>query len=121
MSRNEYRLFFLDEHAAIQARQEFLAADDGEAIIFAALLFDACSEDCSGYELWNGARIVVSTFTGLGTSDGTLTHEDITEKQQRYLLELEEILRHSHWRISKSKKLLEATEILRERVAKEPL
>lgn len=50
-----------------------------------------------------------------------LTPQDITEKRQRYLLDLEEALQRSHWQTAKSKKLVEAAEGLRERVAQKPL
>lgn len=120
---NEYRLFFLDGRAGIQARHEFLAENDAEAKMLAALLFDACSDICAGYELWNYARQIVSTRTGLGMSGRPLTPESISEEWQRYLLDLEEAFRRSHWRLAKSTRLLEASDLLRKALAssKRPL
>jgi hypothetical protein len=110
---NEYRVFILDSLGRIEARQGFLAQDDTEAGIFVALLCDACSDNCAGYELWNRERLVISMRMGQGTHP---TLEDISEQRQWNVLKLEETFQQSHWRLSKSKKLLAATEALRKRL-----
>ena len=113
----DYRLYFLDGRGSIEARQEFRAEDDAEAKILAALLFDACSDTCAGYEVWSDARLVVSTHAGFGTSGTSCTPENVSETLQRNLLDLEDALQRSHWRLAKSKRLQETMAIARERLA----
>ena len=50
-----FRLYFLDTKSRISARDEFEAEDDQRAIMIAGMLYDACSDRSTGFELWRGA------------------------------------------------------------------
>lgn len=52
-------IYFLDAGRHIAARDEFQAENDETAITIACLLYDACSDRSSGFELWRGARRLV--------------------------------------------------------------
>ena len=54
----EYRVFFRDSNGSIEARQEFSADGDAEAVESAAQLFEAFSGQCASYEVWTGTRLV---------------------------------------------------------------
>ena len=114
MSITEYRLFFIDEKGAIQARHEFCAADDADASFLAAFLCDACADSSLGYELWSYARLVVSTLTSIGTASNVPTPDEIGAEKQHRILDLEDAFHRSHWRLSRSAKLLAAMGELRQ-------
>ena len=105
-----YRLYFLDTGNAIQARQDFAAADDGEAQTLGALLWSACADCYQGYEIWQTTRRVACE-TGIPAAG--LTFECIAADLRIRLLALQETLLASHWRVSESVTLLAATEALR--------
>jgi hypothetical protein len=53
-----YRCFFLNLHATIAAVEFIEAQSDAEAVALADAAFHANEAALSGYELWDGARIV---------------------------------------------------------------
>ena len=110
-----YRLFFLDRNGAIQAREEFAAASDDDALILASVVWEACSETYSGYELWSFARRVVSAPDGIGMIPPPRLDELDVERQER-VLALEEMIQRSRWRVAKSEKLLQSVDALRARL-----
>jgi GAF domain-containing protein len=107
-----YRLYFLDAHGAIQARQEFPAENDAQAKLVSDSLWRACDECYPDYELWQEARCL-----GRGKGSDTiaaapLPRDDDAVLQAR-VLELGERLLDSHWRVAQSQQLLAAVEALR--------
>ena len=52
----EYRLFFLGSDGAIEARQDFIAPDDGAAQQIMTVLAEASSDVHHGVMLWQGTR-----------------------------------------------------------------
>ena len=52
-----YRIYFFGE-TAIVGRHDFTADNDQIAIQIAHVLFDACSDDCRSFDLWQGARLI---------------------------------------------------------------
>ena len=107
-----YRLFFVDEQGAIEARLEFFCADDGEAVVMAELIFDACSDCHSGYELWQERRRVLSPVMQHTTKQRP-TIAQLSREMQEHLLEIEEQLQKSKWRVATSGRLLEQVDMLR--------
>lgn len=107
-----YRLYFLDAEGGIQARQDFAAEDDGEARIISDALRHACAECYEDYELWQAKRCL-----GRGDGDGQMIDAakpiDGDARLQARVLELEELLLGSHWRVARSEYLLAATATLR--------
>lgn len=109
----EYHLYFLDGRGAIEARHDFRANEDAEAITLAGIVSEAVSDTHAGYELWNHAHCLVSTRNNIGSP---YQHSDVNALytlRQRNILDVEETLLQSHWRVAQSQKLLEATRDLR--------
>lgn len=61
----EFRLYFLDGKGSITARHDFHAETDDEALEFAAVVFNACSDRTAGYEIWSGKQRLIQ---GLATN-----------------------------------------------------
>jgi len=108
MSLADYRLYFLDAKGAIQAREEFSAPSDADANFISNAVADACSGSHAGYEVWSFARRVV---TGTETKP-VPSWSDISRNRQERILELEDSIQRSRWRIAQSERLTEkATEL----------
>lgn len=111
----EYRLFLLDEKAAIQARHEFVADDDVTALTLSNLLWQVCNECYRGYELWCFDRRLVLAPDGTWRMPPPAL-DGMSRDVQQQVLDREEALQRSHWRVAKSRKLLDATAALRDRL-----
>lgn len=107
-----YRLYFLDAKNAIQARQEFVAESDAQARTISGALWQACADCCPDYELWEAKRCV-GRGNGEGQTISAPMPKDGNASLQTRVLELEELLLGSHWRIAQSERLLAATDTLR--------
>jgi len=108
-----YRLYFLNAAQRINARDEFEAENDETAITIAGLLYDACSDLSSGFELWQGARRVVPDAKNQTGGNVSQTSAAITLQVQNIVLEREEILQQSHWLIARSRRLQARVDELR--------
>ena len=104
-----YRVYFRNQHKFIIGRDDFVAADDEDAAVIAVRLADACSDMCTGFELWQSAR-------RLDTSPAqTIPNaNEIAARVQNIVLERALVLRDSKWVIAESTRLLEATRRLLE-------
>lgn len=109
---SDYRLFFLDDKGAIQARQEFVAEQDLAAVILSSLVWQACSDVYAGYDLWCFNRRVVCALDGIGLIPPPLLEQTAREMQERILV-MECELQRSRWRVAKSSRLAKAAETLR--------
>ena len=109
-----YRLYFVDENGAIQAREEFEAPDDDLALAASDLVSRACSDTCHSYELWHGGRQVIAFGASRANCPMGLTDEQ-TVAVQRITLALGESLLQSHWSLARSEKLITEVERLKER------
>jgi hypothetical protein len=49
-----YRIYFRNEHGYIIGRDDYIAEDDEHAMVVARALRSACSDLCTGIEVWNG-------------------------------------------------------------------
>ena len=112
----DYRLFFLGSDGAIEARQDFVAPDDGAAQQIMTVLAEASSDTHHGVMLWQGARRIFEKHDGVQPECGrsqSVTAAALAAENQQRVLDCEEALLHSHWRLAKSKTLLDATNDLR--------
>jgi hypothetical protein len=102
-SVHRFQLYLFAE-GAISTRLEFLASAETEALRSAAILFDACSDVCSSYELWSGSRMIVRDDP---VHSGTAL-EMLEQSRQRHMIDLEEALHSSRWCIAKSARLAQS-------------
>jgi hypothetical protein len=109
-----YRLYFVDEKGAIQAREEFVAANDADALMVSDLLYRACSDACYSYELWEAERRVIAFDNPRDDLIVAPTDRETIEIQQ-ITLTLEEALLNSKWRLGRSAKLASEMQVLKER------
>lgn len=109
-----YRIYFLDTKGRIQARQDFAAESDAQARTISGAVYQACAECYQDYELWQATRCLVRG-DGRSRLIPAQMPEDSDISLQTRVLELEELLLNSHWRVARSEALLAAAETLRRR------
>lgn len=115
----DYRLFFLGSDGAIEARQDFAAADDDAALQIMAIIGRAGADSHHGVMLWQGARrlfeagATTTAMRGNGKIFNGATAAGLAAETQQCVLDCEEALLNSHWRLARSRTLLTATEELR--------
>jgi hypothetical protein len=110
-----YRLYFTNEKGSVEARIEFLAEEDREALTLAAFIFDACSDCYCGYEVWQERRRVWGGRTS-SAAKPPLAVAQLNAEMQMHLLDIEEGLRRSRWRVAESRRLLESIDTLKGRL-----
>jgi PAS domain S-box-containing protein len=102
-AQRKYRLLLLDEAGAILGRDDFDAEDDRGAIFIADMLYDACSDRCARFELYqNGRRLDLSS-----RNRPVASAEQIRARTQEIVREREQALYDSRMAIAESKRLLE--------------
>lgn len=110
----EYRLYFLDKAGHFAARFEFDAEDDACALMTAAVLGEESSDAHHGFALWRGAHELLvkdESRPPLYDSPASLR---IPATRQEAIADLEDTLLRSHWTIARSRRLLDATQNLRD-------
>ena len=100
----EYRIYFVST-TTICGRHDFSADNDQSAIQIAHLLFEACSDGCQSYDLWQGDRRVAIPRLFV-----PLTFNELSAAQQECAVDTEERIVRSEWSIAKSRRLLESLE-----------
>ncbi|MGE0223696.1 MAG: hypothetical protein AB7S57_10570 [Acetobacteraceae bacterium] len=105
----QYRLYLLTSDKHIRAGQSFAAQDDSEATAIGATLYDACSDEFAGYEVWRGPVMLKH-----GRPAGITGLEEIIQARQQSLLDLEDSLQRSFACVHRSRRLLETTDRLRD-------
>jgi len=106
-----YHVCFRNRHTRAIGRDDFFAPNDAHAIVVARTLADACSDLCTGFELWQNERQV--DYSEEQKLSGV--HE-IALKVQGIVLERELVLRESESVIASSTRLLEETDRLLQRL-----
>jgi hypothetical protein len=96
-----YRLYFLDDH--IVGRFDFQSDHDDRAAETAEILFDACSDRCRSWEIWDREVFLVS---GPQTVGARPRASDLSERRQENIIQCEEAILDSEWAIASSKRLL---------------
>jgi hypothetical protein len=99
-----YRIYFFGERA-ILGRHDFGADNDQSAIQIAHLLFDTCSDDCGSFDLWQGTRRIPTPRLFVPK-----TFDQLSAANQECVVDTEERIVHSEWRIARSRRLLERLE-----------
>jgi hypothetical protein len=121
----EYRVFFLGSDGAIEARHDFLAPDDQAAQQIMTVLAEASSDAHHGVMLWQGTRRLFEKRDGVQQPEcgmpQSVSAAMLAADMQQRVLDCEEMLLHSHWRLAKSKMLLDATNDLRRNTKLEPI
>jgi hypothetical protein len=96
-----YRSYFFGDRV-ISGRHDFDADNDTSGLQIAHALFDACSDSCQSFELWQGERMVYVPRTYRETS-----FTEMSAAHQPAVIETEETLAQSRWSVAKSRRLLE--------------
>jgi hypothetical protein len=99
-----YRMYFRDA-AGISGRVDFDAEDYHVAMTTAELLADACSDKCSGFEVWQDIRQLCDRRTLPRPPRVTLS--DLSARRQASVVETEEVIKNSAFVIASSQRLLE--------------
>jgi hypothetical protein len=97
-----FRIFFRDM-VRIVGRDDFEADDSHAAEVIAlGLLFDACSDTCSSYEVWQGSTLICEN--GARRSKRL---DDLTAQHKAVVTAREEVIRDSGWAIASSRRLIQ--------------
>ena len=99
-----YRIYFIDE-GSICGRHDFSGESDHAAIQMAHVLFEACSDGCDLFDLWQGTRHVAVPQPFV-----PMTFAELSATAQELVVETEECIVQSQWNIAKSRRLLQALE-----------
>lgn len=86
----QYRLYLLDEGSHIKAAEGFFASKHADATEVAISVQEACSDICDGYELWCGAKRILSNREERSRMEHE--HENAIQEHQNMVLDLEERL-----------------------------
>lgn len=114
----EYRLRLLEQSGSATHEAVFEAEADTVALTLGHLVWEACSDCYTGYEIWaSGARIRKATRA---VSIFPPSFEQLARARQERLLHLEETLQRSHACLSQSRRLLDKVTRLRGIVAADP-
>lgn len=96
-----YQLFFLDDH--VVGSSDFQAEDDERAVEIAEILFDACSDRCQSWQLWDRDVLLVRGPRGAGAQ---LQASDLTKHRQENIIRCLEAILRSKWAIVSSARLI---------------
>jgi hypothetical protein len=105
---NTYRIYFRNRHGFFIGCDDFDAQDDDHAMAIAQTLRNACSDICTGFELWQSARRVDTS----GSTHARRNADEITAQVQNTVIEREMALLNSEWVIAESGRLLKQTQRL---------
>jgi hypothetical protein len=97
----KYQMFLDDNKATNPARQEVTADSEAHALTLRSLLWKACLKWCCGYEPWSFNRRIALAPDEIGILL-PLTFEGISRAMQDRVLDLEDKLRRSRWRVTES-------------------
>ncbi|HEY1876446.1 MAG TPA: PAS domain-containing protein [Rhizomicrobium sp.] len=103
-----YRLYLKSWSNHTIGRADYDADDEAIALAIAAGIFDACSDIAAGMEVWKGPEMIFSSKQSALPGKSA----DLTGHQKRLITSTEIKLRDSGWQISKSRKLIEAIEMV---------
>lgn len=100
-----YRIYFFFGKRAILGRHDFGVDKDQSAIQIAHVLFDTGSDDCGSFDLWQGTRRIPTPWLFVPK-----TFDQLSAANQECVVDTEERIVHSEWRIAISRRLLERLE-----------
>ena len=108
-----YQIYFLADDRT-QGREDFQADDDFAAIRIARVLYDACSDVCEAFELWQGRREIRAAQQ---PHHATARFADLIEAHQRVTIEREEAISESKGMIARSRRLIATLDEIKSRAA----
>jgi hypothetical protein len=94
-------LFFDD--GIVCGRFDFQADDDHRAAETAEILFQACSDRCESWGIWEGNEFLSSGPLRLSAR---LLASDLAERRQENIAQCEETILNSEWVVASSTRLL---------------
>lgn len=97
-----FRLYFRDT-GVIVGRDDFEANDEESARSIADALYDSCSDQCSGYELWAGMALLIDYAEPAPHP----TSGALRDHHQSIVVEREEAIQQSGWALASSHRLLQ--------------
>jgi len=112
----QYRLYFFGKSGHIAASHDFGADSDDTAIAVAIALGGASMNDCNGIEMWRGTECIYPLVVPATPEPEKVA---ISTQIQTLLLDTEERLQRSHWRIAESRRLAERVDRLRAEIVRE--
>ena len=105
-----YRMYFTTRLGSIVGRQDFEAEDDVAAIRVAHALFDACSDTCESFDLWQGTHQI-----RVPEPHRYPQLSDVSDNLQEIAVKTEEMIVRSEWTIAASRRLIEKLEQAKQR------
>lgn len=99
-----YRVYFRSHAGTILGRDDFEAEDDRSAQVIAGSLGDACSDISRSFDLWQGARRVVTVHNAVSPETGT---GRLNDQVLMRVIERQKILQRSGWAVGRSTRLRE--------------
>ena len=106
-----YQIFFLAD-GRTQCREDLQAEDDVAAIRIARVLYDACSDVCEAFELWQGRREIRAAQQ---PHHATARLADLIEAHQRVTIDREEAISQSKGMIARSRRLIATLDEIKSR------
>ena len=106
-----YQIYFLAD-GRTQGREEFQADDDVAAIRIARVLYDACSDVCEAFELWQETRQIRAAQQ---PHHATTRLADLIEAHQRVTIDREEAISQSKGMIARSRRLIATLDEIKSR------
>jgi hypothetical protein len=103
MAIYRFRFFDDDDDHTMRGQFDFEAGDDVQAVETVEILFDACSDRCQSWEIWEGELFLVRGPQNIGIP---LRASDLTKRRQEYIVYCEEIILQSKWLVASSERLL---------------
>ena len=114
-SMQSYRVYLLDSHGRIEAAESFSASGNVDATEVAASIYDACSDVFGGFEIWHGGERISQAGTG-ATRQSKPAFDEAIQRHQDTVLDIEEKLFRAFACVNRSRKLLETSAKLRDRM-----
>ena len=103
-----YRVYFRSHAGTILGRDDFEAEDDRSAQAIAESLGDACSDISQSFDLWQGARRVVTVRNAVSGPEAGA--RGLNNQVLMRVIERQKILQRSGWAVARSTRLLERLE-----------
>jgi hypothetical protein len=100
-----YRVYFRSHAGTILGRDDFEAEDDRAAQAIAESLGDACSDISQSFDLWQGARRVVTVHNAAPGHQAGVS--GLNDQVLLRVIERQKIIQRSGWAIARSTRLLE--------------
>lgn len=113
---HSYRIYLLDTNGLIDAAKSFSASTDDDAAEVAGSVYEASNDVFSGYEVWDREQCLFSMQSPPAKRDKRRNLDAAVQRHQDTVLELEEKLQRAFACVKRSRKLLQMTTRIRDRM-----